>query len=469
MNRRKFFKTVGNATIGLGGSALFFETLPFGMLGTEAAAAQSPGGLPNIVIIFADDLGYGDLGCFGHPTIRTPNLDRMAAEGMKLTQFYSAASVCTPSRAALLTGRLPIRNGMCGDRRRVLFPNSKGGLPDGEITIAEALKTRNYATCCIGKWHLGHLPKYLPTRHGFDYYFGIPYSNDMRPTPLMRNEKVIEEPVDQTTLTKRYTREAVKFIERNKDRPFFVYFPHTFPHVPLFASKDFKGKSLRGLYGDVVEELDWSVGQVLQALRNLGLARKTLVFFTSDNGPWLIRKLNGGSAGLLRGGKGSTWEGGMREPCIAWWPGKIEAGSVSAALACTMDLFPTCLELAGLPLPKDRIIDGVSLVPVLMGERQAVRDVMFYYRGTRLMAVRKGPWKVHFITQAGYGEKPKKHDPPLLYNLEHDPSEKYDVAKEHPDVIAEIMKVVERHRATVKPVKSQLDLPARRRKGKQAE
>lgn len=418
--------------------------------------------LPNIIIIFADDLGYGDLGCFGHPSIRTANLDRMATEGMKFSQFYSAASVCTPSRAALLTGRLPIRNGMCSDKRRVLFPNSAGGLPESEVTIASALKSKGYATCCIGKWHLGHLPEYLPTRRGFDSYFGIPYSNDMRPTPLMRDEKVIEEPAEQTTLTRRYTEEAIRFIEGNKDRPFFLYFPHTFPHVPLFASKEFNDKSLRGLYGDVVEELDWSVGQILDTLRGSKLDEKTLVFFTSDNGPWLIKKLDGGSAGLLRGGKGSTWEGGMREPCIAWWPGKIKPGSVNTELACTMDIFATCLELANVALPKDRIIDGVSMAAALLGTGGSERDVMFYYRGSRLMAVRKGPWKAHFITQAGYEEKAKKHDPPLLFHLEHDPSEKYDAAKEHPDVLADIRREVERHKANLKPVESQLELLIKR-------
>lgn len=417
------------------------------------AAADRP---PNFVIIFADDLGYGDLGCYGHPTIRTPNLDRMAAEGMRFTQFYSAGEVCTPSRAALMTGRLPIRSGMCSDNPRVLFPSSAGGIPDGEVTLGEALKARGYATMCVGKWHLGHLPQYLPTKHGFDGYFGIPYSNDMKPTPLMRNEQTVEEPAVQETLTPRYTEEAVRFIKANRDKPFFLYFAHTFPHVPLHASARYKGTSPRGLYGDVVEELDWSVGHVLQTLRELGLAQNTLVFFTSDNGPWLTQRQNGGSAGLLRDGKGSTWEGGMREPGIAWWPGRIKAGQVTTALAGTMDLFPTFVRLAGGEIPKDRVLDGVDMGPVLFGTGPGNRNIHFYYRGQRLMAVRKGPWKAHLITQDGYGKNIETHDPPLLFQLEQDPSERFDVAKEHPDVVADLLAEIERHKATVQPVKCQL-------------
>jgi len=454
MNRRAFLGRLGCGAIGVAGTAL-------GMA-RSGRAAEPKADLPNFVVIFADDLGYGDLGCFGHPTIRTPNLDRMAAEGMKLTQFYSAACVCTPSRAALLTGRLPVRTGMCSDRRRVLFPNSGGGLPHSEITIAEALKTRGYATCCIGKWHLGHLPKFLPMQQGFDSYFGIPYSNDMRPCPLMDGEKVVEQPAKQTTLTKRYTARAIEFITANKDKPFFLYFPHTFPHVPLFASGDFKGKSPRGLYGDVVEELDWSVGQVLDTLRTLGLAKKTLVLFTSDNGPWLIMQLNGGSAGLLRGGKGSTWEGGMREPCVVWWPGKIPPGSTATGLSSTLDILPTCLELAGAELPSDRTLDGVSMVPMLLRGGASRRKLMFYYRGARLYAVRKGPWKAHFVTQAGYRDKPQKHDPPWLFHLDRDPSEKFEVSKKSPTVIADLLKDVERHKAELEPAPSQLEIPLKK-------
>ncbi len=431
-----------------------------GLLTGLAGAAVGAERLPNFVILYADDLGYGDLGCYGHPTIRTPNLDRMAAEGMRFTQFYSAAPVCTPSRAALLTGRLPIRNGMCGTTRRVLYANSTGGLPASEITIAEALKTKGYATACVGKWHLGHQPQYLPTRNGFDSYFGIPYSNDMRPTPLLRNEALFEEPAVQETLTPRYTREAVEFIRRSRERPFFLYLAYTFPHVPLHASDRFRGKSLRGLYGDVVEEVDWSVGEVLSVLRETGLAENTLVMFSSDNGPWLVKGLDGGSAGLLRDGKGSAWEGGMREPGLFWWPGRIKAGTVQRRMATTMDVFPTLLELAGVELPRDRELDGRSIAPVLLGTGDGGATVFFYYDDSMLMAVRKGPWKAFIATRPGYGPDRKnvgRHDPPLLYQIEQDPSETQDVAKDHPDVVADLLKEIETHRAGLKPVKSQLD------------
>lgn len=443
-----------------------------------AAPAPAPAGRsPNVVIILADDLGYGDLGCYSHPSIRTPNLDRMAAEGMRFTDFYVAACVCTPSRAALLTGRLPIRSGMSGDlQHRVQNRNSPGGLPPEEITIARALKGKGYATQCVGKWHLGHHPQNLPTRHGFDGFYGLRWSNDMEPArgipkgasarlhpkpewwncTLMRNDQPIEQPADLSTLTRRYTEEAVRFIQQNRKRPFFLYFAHTYPHIPLFASKPFQNTSPRGLYGDVVEELDWSVGQVLDSLRKQGLDKNTLVFFTSDNGPWLVKDLVGGCAGLLQGGKGSTWEGGMREPGIAWWPGRIKAGTVNRELACSMDLFNTCLTLAGAPIPSDRIIDGVDMTPMLLGKGPSRRNMVIYYNGDEVYALRKGPYKAHFATYSGYGqEAPANHNPPLLFHLPNDPGERFDIAADHPDVVADIRRELEKYHATLVPGKRQ--------------
>lgn len=434
---------------------------------------------PNFVIIFCDDVGYGDLPSFGHKTIRTPYLDKMVEEGQKWTSFYVGASVCTPSRAALMTGRLPIRNGMCSSGRRVLFPDSGGGLPENEVTIAEALKARDYATACIGKWHLGHLPQFLPNHHGFDYYYGIPYSNDMDRVsgsppgmaafleprieywnvPLMRNTEVIERPAQQRTITKRYAEEAVAFIEQNKDRPFFLYLAHTMAHVPLFVSEAFSGRSPRGLYGDVMEEIDWSVGEILKALRANGVDRKTLVVFTSDNGPWLTYGEQGGSAGLLRGGKADTFEGGMRVPTIFWGPGFVEPGVVAEA-ATTMDILPTFLSLAEIPMPENRLFDGYDLTPVLANKGSTGRNTVFYYQGSELFAARLGSYKAHFKTRSGFGgEEPIRHVPPLLYDLSHDLSEKEDIAESHPDVIAEITRIVEEHKQTVEPVTDQLAIP----------
>lgn len=450
-------------------------SLSFGSL---ASAAENPS--PNIVIIYADDLGYGDLGCYGHPSIRTPHLDRMAAEGMRFTDFYSAAEVCTPSRAALLTGRYPIRSGMCHEQFRVLRNRSLGHLPDSEVTLAELLKERGYATGIIGKWHLGvwsNNPDGHPSRHGFDFHFGLPHSNDMDPSPaappratsrldqqaawwnspLYRGTELVERPADQTTLTRRYTDEAVKFIRANRERPFFLYFAHSFPHVPLFASERFFGKSPAGLYGDVIEEIDASVGEVLDTVRDAGLDKNTLVVFSSDNGPWLIMGLAGGCAGLLRDGKGSTWEGGMRVPGIAWWPGRVPAGAVQREVATTMDLFATCAKLAGTSPPQDRPIDGLDISPLLFGTGVVPRDAFLYYRGATLYAARVGPWKAHYITRAAYGAgQPESHDPPQLYHLGRDPGERFDVAAENPDVVAHIAAAVERHRASVQSAPSQL-------------
>jgi arylsulfatase A-like enzyme len=445
-----------------------------------APAIQEPRNTPNLVVILADDLGYGDLASYGHPTMRTPRIDRMAAEGQRWTNFYVAAPVCTPSRAALLTGRLPIRTGMASTERRVLYPDSSGGLPESEVTIAEVLKTRGYASAVIGKWHLGHLPEHLPRRHGFDSYFGIPYSNDMDAdpkltaeekmrrvrsprredfnVPLMRDAAELERPADQSTLTKRYTEEAVRFIEANRSRPFFLYVAHTMPHVPLYVSSGFAGKSPRGLYGDVMAEMDWSVGRILDALREHGLDRQTLVVFTSDNGPWLLYTDQGGSTGLLRGGKGDTFDGGMRVPAVFWWPGRINAGVVQE-MGSTLDLLPTFARLAGASPPNDRVLDGADLAPVLFGKGPSPRETMFFYRDDQLYAIRSGPFKAHFFTQPGYGpgsDRPTAHDPPLLYNLEQDPSEQYDVAKQHAEVVGKIRLLAEEHRRTLKPVENQL-------------
>jgi arylsulfatase A len=462
-------KALRNALILIIGSGL----LLYGCAsGSDSGKTRSP----NFIIVFADDMGYGDVGVYGNPTIKTPNLDNMASAGQKWTNFYASAPVCTPSRTGLLTGRLAIRSGMCSAKRRVLFPDSKGGLPETEITIASALKEAGYSTACIGKWHLGHLPQFSPGSHGFDYYFGIPYSNDMDleegidyytactdpkteyfRVPLMRNSDIIEQPADQHTITKRYTEEAIKFITDNSDKPFFLYLAHSMPHVPLFRSPEFENRSLRGIYGDVVEEIDWSMGMILEKLRATGLDKNTLVIFTSDNGPWLLFKEFGGSAGLLRGGKGSTFEGGLREPAIFYWPGKLKSGVVSD-MGSTLDILPTLCHLAGSSLPQDRIYDGDDLSPVLFGQAKSKRDIFYYYRDTEVFAIRKGSFKAHFKTQDGYGSPMVvAHDPPLLYNLDVDPSEQYDVAASHPEVIEEMKKLLKEHNKTIIPVENQLE------------
>lgn len=431
---------------------------------------------PNFIVIFNDDMGYGDIGAFGNPSIRTPNLDNMSSQGQRWTNFYAASPVSTPSRAALLTGRLPIRSGMSSEKRRVLFPDSNGGLPPSEITIAKLLHENGYRTAAVGKWHLGHKSPFLPTDHGFESFYGLPYSNDMDkidPTdtytlteqenykaynvPLMRNDKIIERPVDQRTITKRYTEETVKLIKEFKDEPFFIYLAHSMPHIPLFRSEEFKGRSAGGIYGDVIEEIDWSVGKVLETVKNEGLADNTLVIFTSDNGPWLTFKTHGGSAGLLRGGKGGTFEGGMREPTVFWWPGKISPGVVME-MATTMDILPTFCSLANVKIPTDRIYDGYDITPVIFGTGPNPRNTVLYYRDTDIFAIRKGSYKVHFMTQSEYGPDQRViHEPPLLYNIMIDPSEKHDIAKENPEIIQEMKKLLEDHKSTLIPVENQLE------------
>lgn len=433
-----------------------------------AAAASRP---PNFVLVYVDDMGYGDLGVFGHPTIRTPNVDRMASEGAKFTSFYSASALCTPSRAALLTGRYPIRSGLV----RVLFPDEEFGIPESEVTLGQALQKFGYATGCIGKWHLGDKPQQAPNRHGFDFFFGLHYSNDMDgrylntynwpyPPSLYRNEEKIETPVTQETLTERYNREAVDFIRRSKDRPFLLYLPHSMVHWPWQASAKFRGKSRYGIYGDAVEEIDWGVGEILRTLKETGLERDTLLIFTSDNGG--ATRPGGGSNGLLRGGKGSMWEGGFREPFLARWPGRIPAGLVSTGMACTMDLFATFIGLAGGHVPSDRPIDGMDIWPQLEGGPGPRRE--FYYFNSdfvsdaQLRAVRSGEWKLHFRKNSP-AEK-DRFEPEALYNVERDPAEKYDVLKEQTQLVTRLTAMAAGFYREIRPGAACPPLPARYRR-----
>jgi arylsulfatase A len=437
-SRRAFMGTLAMGTAGL--------SLSCSSIQRRTASGNKP---PNIILIFADDQGYQDLGCFGSPNIKTPNIDRLAHEGMKFTDFYVACSVCSPSRAALMTGCYPQRVGIT----KVLFPQDDIGISDNEITIPETLKTRGYQTACIGKWHLGHHLQYLPTRHGFDYFFGLPYSNDMHPPnrrrnydplPLIRNETVLETNPDQRFLTERYTEEAVAFIKRSKSRPFFLYLPHTMPHVPLHISDRFKGKSEQGLYGDVIQCIDWSVGQIMDTLKKLGLDENTLVFYTSDNGP---NRRSGGRALPLRGGKATTYEGGMREPAVARWPGHIPAGLVCSEMALSMDLHPTFAKLAGASMPTDRIIDGKDIWPLMSGQSGAktLHEAFFYYKGTGLQAVRSGDWKL--ILPRTYTRRKKTYKvKEALYNLREDIAETTDVATNHPDVVKRLRALAEKCR-----------------------
>ncbi|MBC2838643.1 sulfatase [Robiginitalea sp. SC105] len=424
-----------------------------------AAGEQPPGRPPNIVIVFTDDQGYADVGVYGAGDIPTPNLDGLAAEGLLLSNFYAAQPVCSASRAGLLTGCYPNRIGI----HNALMPDSPIGLNPEEETLAELLKQQGYRTGIFGKWHLGDQPEFLPTQHGFDEFFGIPYSNDMwplhpqqgpvfdfGPLPLYEQERVIDTLEDQTLLTRRITERSVSFIERNKDQPFFLYVPHPQPHVPLFVSEAFRGKSGRGLYGDVIMEIDWSVGEILEALDANGLTDNTWVIFTSDNGPWLAYGNHAGSADPLREGKGTNWEGGVREPCIMRFPGRLPAGQVVEAPLMAIDLLPTILSVTGGPEP-ELPIDGRNAWELLTGQTdQSPQDAyFFYYRVNELQAVRDGDWKL--VLPHNYrtmeGQEPGADglpgsyryvdvETPELYNLRDDPSETRDLAAQHPEVVA---------------------------------
>ena len=416
---------------------------------------------PNYVLIFCDDLGYGDLGCYGSKKNRTPQIDQLAKEGMRFTSFYSSSPVCTPSRASLMTGCYPRRVGMHEDftGHWVLIPRSRRGLHADEQTLPEVLKAKGYATACIGKWHLGDQPPHLPTAHGFDEYYGIPYSNDMAsrrrgdpPLPLVKQIKVIEAPADQATLTQRYTREAVRFIERNKFKPFLLYVAHTFPHLPLFASENFHGKSANGRYGDSVEEIDWSTGQIMDALKEFDLDKNTLVIFTSDNGS---NGRNGGSNTPLSGAKGGTMEGGMRVPMIARWPGRIPADGICDWMASTMDFLPTFAKLSGGQLSKNKI-DGHDITPLLIGVRgaQSPYEAFYYYRRRQLQAVRWGDWKWHLPLKNTFPAWTTPNNkgrgrPGKLVNLKTDLAEKIDVAGGNPKVMAKMRELVAYAEATL--------------------
>lgn len=424
---------------------------------------------PNIVIIFTDDQGYGDLGSYGAENFETPNLDRMAEEGMRFTSFYVAASVCTPSRAALLTGRYPMRVGLPS----VIFPRHEIGLNTEEVTIAELLKQENYATQAVGKWHLGAHPDFFPTNHGFDNFFGLPYSSDMSPKaennprdeerqqfpllPLIEDTTIVEREPDQAKLIQRYTERAIEFIDEHQEQSFFLYYAHSLPHVPLYSSESFEGTTEQGLYGDVIREIDWSVGQILSALEERKLRKKTLVVFTSDNGPWLVFGNHGGSSGKFREGKITTFEGGHRVPAIISWPGRIPAGKVSDKVITSMDLFPTIADLTGTELPRNKIIDGFNIWPIMSGEEGAESpykdNPLYFYLDDNLEAVRLGPWKLHVaheylgVGEAGedgeVGEYEVREIERSLFNLEDDPSESKNLAEEHPEIVEQLMELIQ--------------------------
>ncbi len=437
----------------LAGSASLTAGMVLARDGSATTEEASNARRPNIVLMFADDAGYGDLSCYGHPTIKTPNLDKLAKEGMRFTSFY-VHPACTPARAALLTGRYPVRpGGVAG----VIGPDSDEGLPASEITMATALRAAGYRTKCVGKWHLGHAREaFMPTSHGFEEYYGLLYSNDMirpwvntdKPLSLYRDTEAIEHPVDQSTLTERYTTEAVQFIKENAGNPFFLYVPYTMPHLPLAVSERFRGRSRAGLYGDVIEELDWSAGEIMNALRDANVADNTIVVWLSDNGPWINmpermaqpgphgldnRPWHAGSSGPFRDAKGTTYEGGVRVPAIIRFPGRIPAGETAQEPVNSTDLFPTLLRAAGAVVPDDRPIDGNDLWPFLQGEvNKSPSQHYYFFRGRQLQAMRRGPWKLHLAS--GEAE---------LFHIERDIGERFNVAHEHPDIVASLRDAME--------------------------
>ena len=416
----------------------------------SAFASAASERLPNIIVVLADDLGYGDLGVYGSTLLETPRLDAMARQGVMLTDFYASASNCTPSRAGLLTGRYAIRSGLA---HQVLFVHDKHGLPREEFTIAEMLQPLGYRSAIIGKWHLGHMSEHWPTTQGFDYYYGLPYSNNQAPLALYRDNEKIEEPVKQATLTQRYTAEAIRFIEQNRDQPFFVYLPHTAPHVPLHASDAFTGKSRGGLYGDVVEALDWSMGELLDALQRLELDKQTLVIFTSDNGPYPQ-----GSSGGLRGSKGTPWEGGYRVPFIARWPGTIPAGAISNGIAMNIDILPTLQAITGAVLPPELELDGKNIEGLLHGSSSSPHEVLYYFSDERIAALRTRDWKL--VVQARYrgiDRRLPEHGVLLLFDMRKDPMERYSMAAHRPDKWRELQRHLEHGRRELETLAQHLN------------
>lgn len=406
---------------------------------------------PNIVFVFADDLGYGDLSCFGATQIKTPNLDKIAANGIKFTSFYSVSPVCSPSRAGLMTGRYPVRMGI----HHVFFPESWTGLPVEEITMAEKLKEAGYATGIVGKWHLGHHRQFLPLQRGFDEYFGIPYSNDMEAAVYLRGNEVVDDKIDQSQMVKTYTTEALNFIEKHKDEPFFLYFPHNMPHVPVYASENFLGVSEYGLYGDVVEEIDWSTGEIIKKLQELGIEDNTIVVFSSDNGPWLKMCEMGGLAGILREGKGTAFEGGMRVPTVMQWKGKVKKGQVIDDMATMMDWFPTFMSILGEDMPVDRSIDGKDISPLIFGTGPREGEDFAYWSFGKLMAFRSGNWKIKLPRGEIKGRYTYPGEPAhdtLLFNLKDDPGERNNLVEEYPEKIDELISKINAYKEALGPL-----------------